>query len=539
MICNIFNEITKWVHIPIGFKTGLLVSLYKGNGKAKELKDSYRGVTLLPAINKLYEKCVMNRMKPFLENINFPATLQHASRKGYNNIMTSFLVQESIYHHTERGGKVYTCFLDIEKCFDHMWWNGLFYKLYNLGIRDKLWCLIHEWFTNSRCMVLANGITSETFNISRSIKQGGMMSMMNCCIYIADIHQYIAGDDNCGLKVDDIVVVSPTLADDIMLMSPTKHGLDVMITRAVSYSKRWRFRFSGTKTKCMVFGESRVANARNCLLRKFYIDGNRLEEVPYYRHVGMQISATGTSKERTRTMCSKGTSVLSAMVGIGVKRDGTHPLVSTFLWNRLCLPSMLHGCEMCGTQTSQEMIQLERAQCRALKQIQGLPYRTHNVIVRGMVDQMPRQSIMDIKKCIFLHKLLTMKDCIHKQLLIKRLYEHILSYGVTGFVGDIWNITIKYGLNNFIMRYLHGGTLPNKAQWQNVVKESVIEYNRHDYPHYSDSVKYTQIFGEAGCQRLHINSPRHCPRRDELFQPNTLDFLRHSMSIPHMVCQVL
>ena len=312
-----------------------------------------------------------------------------------------------------------------------MWWNGLFYKLYILGVRDKLWCLIREWFNDSCCMVLSNGLTSEPFNISRSIKQGGMMSMMNFCVYIADIHQYIAGDDNSGLVVDNIYVGSPTLADDIMIMSPTKHGLDVMITRAVTYSKLWRFKFSSSKTKCMIFGESRRANARNRQVRTFFIDGKRLEEVAHYRHVGIQLSATGTSKERTSAMCSKGTSTLSAMVGIGVKRDGIHPLVSTFLWNRLCLTSMLHGCEMWGTLTAQEMIQLERTQCRALKQIRGLPYRTHNVIVRGMLKQLSIQSIINIKKCMFFHKLLTMSDCIHKQLLIKRAYDHILSRNVT------------------------------------------------------------------------------------------------------------
>ena len=108
------------VHIPPSFKMGLLVSLYKGNGKPRESKDSYRGVTLLPSINKLYEKCVINRLNPFLEQMKFPAPLQHACRKGYNNVLLSFLVQESISDNVEKGGKICSCFLDIEFFFDHI-----------------------------------------------------------------------------------------------------------------------------------------------------------------------------------------------------------------------------------------------------------------------------------------------------------------------------------------------------------------------------------------------------------------------------------
>ena len=39
--------------------------------------------------------------------------------------MTSFSVQELIRHHTENKGKVFAAFMDMEKCFDKIWWNGL------------------------------------------------------------------------------------------------------------------------------------------------------------------------------------------------------------------------------------------------------------------------------------------------------------------------------------------------------------------------------------------------------------------------------
>ena len=113
-----------------------MITLHKGHGKSKNNKYSYRGVTLLPAINKVFEKCIMMRLKPHLGDINFPPPLQQASRLNTNNVMSSFIVNESIYNITENGGKVFTCMMDMEKCLDKLWWTGSLYKMYKLGI-DK------------------------------------------------------------------------------------------------------------------------------------------------------------------------------------------------------------------------------------------------------------------------------------------------------------------------------------------------------------------------------------------------------------------
>ena len=79
------------------------------------------------------------RMCDKINSINFSPDLQFAAKKSSNCVMTSFVVQETIQQHVEKGCKVFTGFLDIEKCFDKAWWNGLMYKLHKIGITDKLW----------------------------------------------------------------------------------------------------------------------------------------------------------------------------------------------------------------------------------------------------------------------------------------------------------------------------------------------------------------------------------------------------------------
>ena len=93
---KLFNSILRHVYIPKCLKQGLLFTMHKGHGKPKDQKASYRGITLLPVINKMFEKCILIRMEGLLAANNFPPKLQHAVRKKNNNVTLSFAIQETI-----------------------------------------------------------------------------------------------------------------------------------------------------------------------------------------------------------------------------------------------------------------------------------------------------------------------------------------------------------------------------------------------------------------------------------------------------------
>ena len=407
-LARLFNSIIKYVYIPPAFKEGLLITVYKGHGKPKSEKNSYRGITLLPAINKVFEKCIHNRIKPFLTETCFPPNLQLSGRSGVNNVMLSNLTQESVYSHTEHGSKVFACFLDIEKAFDKLWWNGFFLKLHKVGITHKLWHLFRDWFVGSSCRICLNGEMSDCFNITRSIKQGGILSMLNFCIYIHDIHKCIDAQYKYGLYCEQIYVGSMAFADDIVLLSPTKNGLDNMLSSAWTFSKKWRFTFSHSKSKCMVFGESKISNQRNMGHRTFKMGDHVIDEVTHYTHVGVTLCSYDNSNVRTKAMCEKGTRLIASLDTIGVKHKGLYPHVSSFIWTATCIPSMLHGCEVWYKLNEGEIEMLERTQYRALRKIQNLPYRTHNCIARGLLGQLSVLSQINIKKLLFLERMIAL-----------------------------------------------------------------------------------------------------------------------------------
>ena len=93
-ITKLYNSIVRLIWVPTGFKKGLLIPLYKGGKKPRSNINSYRGITLLPVLSKLFDKCIRGRLDTKLQHIKFPPPQIHSTM--------------------EKHGKVYSAFLDIE-----------------------------------------------------------------------------------------------------------------------------------------------------------------------------------------------------------------------------------------------------------------------------------------------------------------------------------------------------------------------------------------------------------------------------------------
>ena len=78
VLCILFNKVMELETIPDSWRKGIIIPIYKGHNKRKTSIDSYRPVTLLPVMLKIYEKLLYNRITSYLiaANIKFPNSQQ-------------------------------------------------------------------------------------------------------------------------------------------------------------------------------------------------------------------------------------------------------------------------------------------------------------------------------------------------------------------------------------------------------------------------------------------------------------------------------
>ena len=149
----IFNYIATWEYVPTNFRRGTQVPLYKGKNVCTLDRNSYRGITLLTNYNKIFEILLWSRIEPWWYEQGIVSNLQGACRKKQSCVHTAYLLQETVSSALENNRNVFVAYFDVSKAFDTVWTDGMFYKLYQMGIRGRLWRLLYRSYKGFLCRV--------------------------------------------------------------------------------------------------------------------------------------------------------------------------------------------------------------------------------------------------------------------------------------------------------------------------------------------------------------------------------------------------
>ena len=149
-------------------------------------------------------------------------------------------------------------------------------------------------------------------------------------------------------------------ADDVAIFSLTPVGLQVLIEIVYKYSCNWRFMHNVTKTKIMVFGESKGHFQKLSPSRQWYLGKSAISQVCSYKHLGINVSSTGCSNDKISEASRKCKASFMSLVGAGVRPNGLNPLTCSKLLKVIVLPRCLYGCELWHQLPKSCSLQLER-----------------------------------------------------------------------------------------------------------------------------------------------------------------------------------
>ena len=121
---------------------------------------SYRPISLLSAIMKLFERVIEKRLRKHLEDNGFFSKYQSGFRKSKSTNDHLFRLSQTIMESFNRGEHVIAAFLDVEKAFDNVWHNGLRYKIYQLDLPTKLCRWLSDFLVGRVIQVKIEGFLS-------------------------------------------------------------------------------------------------------------------------------------------------------------------------------------------------------------------------------------------------------------------------------------------------------------------------------------------------------------------------------------------
>jgi hypothetical protein len=127
-ITLIFNSILRTGYFPSQWKVSQIIPLLKP-GKPAEEVTSYRPISLLPILSKLFEKLFSTRIQPILHDKRIIPDHQFGFRRQHATIEQVHRVTNVINNAIEANQYCTAAFLDISQAFDKVWHEGLLYKL--------------------------------------------------------------------------------------------------------------------------------------------------------------------------------------------------------------------------------------------------------------------------------------------------------------------------------------------------------------------------------------------------------------------------
>ena len=247
VLCNLYNACVKLEYIPLSFRKGVQIPLYKGKGSCSLSPDNYRGITLLSNFNKMFEVPIWSRLEGWWVQNRVVSDLQGACRKGSSCIHTALTLQETISKERERHSKVFVAYFDVSKAFDSVWIDGLFFQLYNLGIKDSLWRMLYKMYIEFSCCVRIGNLNSTWYSMGCGIHQGGFLSLMKYTVFIDSLLRQL---ENSGLCCSVFrTSTSPVgYADDLAASTINKLRMDRVMEVVFQHSCKWRYSFNPGKS---------------------------------------------------------------------------------------------------------------------------------------------------------------------------------------------------------------------------------------------------------------------------------------------------
>ena len=135
-VTHLLNDVLSCGEWPSDWMLGWIIPIYKKGVRADT--GNYRGITLLPALDKLCRSVLNHRLSAAIESSHLLSDYQVGFRAHRGTMDHLITLNELITAHREQKQPLYMGFLDVAKAYDHTWRDGLWWRLRRIGVTDKL-----------------------------------------------------------------------------------------------------------------------------------------------------------------------------------------------------------------------------------------------------------------------------------------------------------------------------------------------------------------------------------------------------------------
>ena len=265
-------------HFPTNWRVAHTVMIPKP-GKSTRLPTSYRPISLINSLSKIYEKILLKIMKSHItsHNIFIPQQagfIEHTSTTHQLARLTSFI-------NDGFNTKKFTAaaFLDIERAFDRVWHAGLLSKLIKLDFPKHLILTVNSFLTNRSFNIKILNSFSPPGYIKAGVPQGSVISPTLFNLYINDIPQ--DPQTQLYLYADDTAIASQSLFPSRAVRAVNRH-----LETLEAWFRLWNLKANPPKSQAIMFSRNRRSPKH---LKFLTLAGSKIPWTKYVKYLGITL----------------------------------------------------------------------------------------------------------------------------------------------------------------------------------------------------------------------------------------------------------
>lgn len=366
-LTNLFNAAFRLRYVPRIWKVAEVIMIAK-EGKPPNEVSSYRPISLLPIIAKLFEKLFLKRLKPIIERKELIPTHQFGFRSQHSTIDQVHRMTDVIEKTLEEGKICAAVLLDVAQAFDRVWHAGLIHKMKQILPR-YFSQLLESYISERSFRIKQNTEYSDLKDIRAGVPQGSVLGPVLYLLYTHDIPQTPG-------------TLTATFADDTAILAVSDNienatsKLQGALNNIHNWTKRWRIKLNETKSIHINFTNRKVQYL------PITINNNSIPHANTAKYLGMTLDTKLRWKVHVKKKKEQLNLKYKSMYWMLGRRSGLTVQNKVLIYQQVLKPIWTYGIQLWGCTKKSNRECLEVFQNKVLRSIVNAPWYSRNEDIR-------------------------------------------------------------------------------------------------------------------------------------------------------------
>ena len=365
LISAIFNSCLKLNYFPSQWKQAEIVMILKPNNP-DHLPESYRPISLLAILSKLFERILLRRMLPILEDHIAIPDHQFGFRSRHGTPEQIHRIVQTILSAFETKQYCSAVFLDVKQAFDKVWHKGLLYKLKTL-LPSPFYLLLKSYLSNRSFRVLSGSVKSATTMIRAGVPQGSVLGPVLYTIYTSDLPLSPSNNILVATYADDTAILSTAI-------SPVEASINLQqyLNHVEKWLDKWNIAVNKEKSNHVTFSLRR-GDCDRVSLHAVTIPAN--QEVNY---LGVTLDRRLTWKAHIKCKRKMMKLKRNRMLWLLGSRSQLKLEYKVLLYKAIIKPIWTYAIQLWGSACKSSVESIQKEQNITLRVITGAPWYVRN-----------------------------------------------------------------------------------------------------------------------------------------------------------------